>query len=165
MQPPKALFVLAVVNGIVAFTMVFEAPRALPDLGIIRREHSAFAAGGHDFVLAEREGRNMSQRAHGAALVRRPLSLRAIFDDSQIVLRRQLHDLIHIAGPSREVDRDDRARSRSNRAPYGFHSDVLTVGVHIDANRTSPPHHNATRGCNERARSRNHFIAATNAKG
>src|SRR5271155_2473733 len=124
MQPTKALFLRAVVNGIVAFTMIFKAPSALPDLGVIRREHSSFAGCRHDFVLAEREGRNVSQRAYRAAFVHRPLSLRTVFDDSQVVLRRQLHDLIHIAGPSRQVDRDDRPRPWSNRPPYGFHSDV-----------------------------------------
>src|SRR5580693_3231650 len=52
-EPTKAFSVLAVVNGVVAFSVVFEAPRALPKGGIVGGKHSSFAGRRHNLVLAE----------------------------------------------------------------------------------------------------------------
>src|SRR5580698_4945812 len=40
-KPTKAVPVLAVVNRIIAFAVVFKAPRALPNFTIVRRQHSS----------------------------------------------------------------------------------------------------------------------------
>src|SRR5271170_1911053 len=87
MEPTKTFSVLEAVNGSIVLTMVLETPRALPNLGVVRREHSSFAAGRHNFVLAERKGCDVSDRSDRAAFVQRSLSLCTVFDDSQVVLR------------------------------------------------------------------------------
>ena len=43
----------AVVDGVPALAVVFEAPGTLPQLPVVGRQHSSFAAGRDDFVLAE----------------------------------------------------------------------------------------------------------------
>src|SRR5208282_4108109 len=164
MEPTEALSVLTFVNGVIALAMVFVTPRAFPHLRVVRRQHSSFAGRRHNLVLAERESGNVSKRPYRPAFVHRTLGLGAVFNDSQAVLRCQVQNLVHIAGPSRQVHRDDRFGPGSNRVSYGSPGTVLAVGVHIDTDGTSTAHHNATRGRNEGAGGCNHLIPAPNAQ-
>src|SRR5690606_4633157 len=56
MQPSEAGGVLALVDGFPAFAVVFVRPDLAPQRRGVGGDHAAFAARGHDFVLAERPG-------------------------------------------------------------------------------------------------------------
>src|SRR3546814_13496926 len=60
--------------------MILERPHARPEIAIVARHHAAFAAGGHDLVLAEGPGADMADRPDAAPLVARAMRLRAILD-------------------------------------------------------------------------------------
>ena len=55
---------LPMVDGIIAFTVVFEGPGFFPERIVIHQEHATFAARGHDLVLAEGKGRCMPETAN-----------------------------------------------------------------------------------------------------
>src|SRR3546814_19951622 len=77
-------------------------------IAIVARHHAAFAAGSHDLVLAEGPGADMADRPDAAPLVARAMRLRAILDHLDTARGGEVHDRVHVTGPAREVDRDDR---------------------------------------------------------
>src|SRR5271154_4243446 len=109
MQPSIARRMLPLINSFIALAMIFECPGARPEIRVVGCQHASLAAGGHDFVLTEREGIDMTHRPHGTPLVTGAMRLRAVFDDLQLMLASKLEDWVHIARPSCEVDRDDGA--------------------------------------------------------
>src|SRR3546814_8836857 len=80
MQPQKARGVLAFVDRFPAFAMVFVRPDLAPQCWAVGGDHAAFAARGHDFVLAERPGDDMTYRSHWAVYVAGAVCMCAIFD-------------------------------------------------------------------------------------
>ena len=46
---------LPTIDGFIALSVILEGPGARPEVRIVCRQHSAFAAGGEDLVLAERK--------------------------------------------------------------------------------------------------------------
>lgn len=54
MEPAKSGRMGLIVDGVVALSVVFEAPDSLPKVFVVEGDHSSFATCRHDFVLAER---------------------------------------------------------------------------------------------------------------
>lgn len=52
-QPPESRRVLALVDGIPAFSVVPVGPHTLPQLAVVDGDHAALPARGHDLVLTE----------------------------------------------------------------------------------------------------------------
>src|SRR3546814_8464364 len=55
----------------------------------------------------------MADRPDAAPLVARAMRLRAILDHLDTARGGEVHDRVHVTGPAREVDRDDRLGARS----------------------------------------------------
>src|SRR3954452_18442969 len=68
-QPAEAGRVLTLVNRVPALAVVLVRPDALPQLFVVDGDHSTFAAGGHDLVLAEGPRADVADRADAAPLV------------------------------------------------------------------------------------------------
>src|SRR5579859_741096 len=110
MQPPKSRRRLrpVLISSLIVFSMILETPRPLPQLLIIGGQHTAFPASGHNFVLAKGEGGNIAETSNRSPLISCPMRLSTIFDDFEPMFMSQLDDWIHIAGPTRQVNHNDR---------------------------------------------------------
>src|SRR5690606_7744833 len=86
-KPAVARRVIAFVDGCPALAVVLPGPHGRPERAIVRGDHAAFAAGGHDLVLAEGPGTNVADRADRAALVSSTVRLGAVFDDPEVMRR------------------------------------------------------------------------------
>ena len=106
-QPAKTRRVFAVVNGIVAFAVVFISPHFQPQCFIVGGDHAAFAAGGHDFVLAKRPSAHMADGADGAAFIAGTVRLGAIFNHPQLMFFGQRHNGIHLSGHAGQMHHDN----------------------------------------------------------
>src|SRR5205823_6299484 len=98
------------VDGGVAFAVVLIRPCLRPHRFVVGHEHAAFARGGDDLVLTERESRSMAKRADRAALVTRADGLRAILDHDERALPSEREQWLHVARPTRQVYGDDGLR-------------------------------------------------------
>ena len=103
---------LALVNCVVALSMIFIAPGSFPEFIVVGGDQATLAAGGHDLVLAKGKRVDVTHGAYGPSFVARAVGLRAILHDLQIVFARQSQDGIHVAGPAREVNSNDRLGPR-----------------------------------------------------
>ena len=153
----------AVVHGIVAFAVVFVRPHFAPQLFVVGGDHAAFAAGGHDFVLAERPSADMADRADGFAFVFRTVRLGAVFDNPQVMFFGQSHDVVHFGRHTGKVNHDDGFGVWRQSGFDGFGADVLAVQIDIGENRIGAGGHDAGCGSQESARSDNHIIALADA--
>lgn len=77
---------LALVDGLKTFAVVFVAPHASPEGLVVGSDHAAFAAGGHYFVLAKAPSSGVANAANGAAFVACAVGLSAVFDHVEVVL-------------------------------------------------------------------------------
>src|SRR5690606_13460720 len=100
MQPAKARRMLALIHRFPALAVVLVRPHARPQLAVIGGHHAALTTGGHDLVLAERPAAHVPDGADRPALVASPMGLCAVLDHMQTALPRQLHDRVHVAGPT-----------------------------------------------------------------
>src|SRR5690606_6505636 len=97
----------------------------------------------HDLVLAERPGPDMTDRAYRAPLVPGTMGLGTVLDHIQTVLTGQLHDRVHITGPTSQMHTDDCLGALSQHRPNGVGSHVLRISSHISKYRNSAGGHNA----------------------
>src|SRR5690606_26453957 len=116
MQPAKARRVVTLIYCIPGFAMILVRPHTLPQLTIIGRDHAPFTPSGHDLVLAERPGPDMTDRADRAPLVTGTMGLGTVLDHKQIMLAGQFHDRVHIARPTGQVHTDDCLGALSQRS-------------------------------------------------
>jgi hypothetical protein len=75
-----------IVNGVVIFSMVLEAPSPSPNNLIVGRYHAALPAGSHYFVLAERESRDITKRSNSSIVVSGSVTLGTVFNNLQTSL-------------------------------------------------------------------------------
>lgn len=75
----------AFIDGFIAFAVVFVAPHAPPEGFIVGSDHAAFAASGHDFVLAKTPGGGVADAANGAIFVASTVGLGTVFDHIKIM--------------------------------------------------------------------------------
>ena len=134
---------LTLVNRFPALAMILVSPHVGPQLAIIGGDHAAFAARGHDLVLAERPGGDMTDGADRTAFVMSSMSLGAIFDHLQVMLSRQIHDRIHVTWPSSQMNTNEGFGTGRQHCTNGFSSEVLRVKVDICKYRHSPSINNA----------------------
>src|SRR5579859_5116751 len=100
MQPSKFRRMLAVISTLERFAVVFKAPGAIPDFLVVGCNHSAFAAGRQNLVLATGECGDIPKGANRTVFRRGAESLRAIFDHFDSERARERKDRIHIARPA-----------------------------------------------------------------
>ena len=155
---------LAVVDGVPIFAVIFVAPSSAPKIFAIRDEHASFAAGRDDLVLAKRERPHVSDRTDRLTFVGRSVSLSAILDHEQTAIVSEVHDRVHVARPAGDMDRDDRLRlgceCRFNRLGRKISADRIDVGE--DRSSTSRPNGAGRR--NERARRNDHVVTRPDAQ-
>src|SRR5438105_7049346 len=105
----------------------------------------------------------MSKGAYRASTIGSALSLRAILNQEQISLPGELHDGLHVAGVSAQVNDKDRAALRSQNCPDRIHGDVLSVAVHVRKHWNRAPHGNAARRSTESTAAGDDLIPRSNA--
>src|SRR3546814_19789580 len=113
MPPAETRLVRAFIDRVPALSMILERPHARPEIAIVARHHAAFAAGGHDLVLAEGPGADMADRPDAAPLVARAMRLRAILDHLDTARGGEVHDRVPVTGPARAVTRYDPLGERT----------------------------------------------------
>ncbi len=82
---------------------------AAVDVEVIRQQEAAFDAG-HDLRTLHAETARRAEGADLLALVGGAVGVRAVFDHLQLVLLRNLHDGVHVAGLAPEMDEHDALR-------------------------------------------------------
>ena len=96
-----------------------EVPQQAQPLGqpfVVRGDHPALA-GRDDLVRVEREAAHVAERTGHATADRCAVRLGAVLDHGESVPRRDLDESVHVDRMTEEMDRDDRARARRDRAP------------------------------------------------
>ena len=136
-QPAESRRVLTLVHRVPALAVVLVRPDRFPQIFVVDRDHSAFAAGGHDLVLAEGPRADVADRADAAAFVAGAVGLGAVLDHLDAARPRELHDRIHVDGITAEVHDDDRARALGQHRPDRFGRDIAAVAVDVGEHRRS----------------------------
>jgi len=95
-KPAKTPWMVNGIDCLVVFAMVLIGPHSSPKISGVCGDHTAFACGRHDLVLAERECSDISQRSNRSALVSCPLRLSTVFNQEQAELLCQSADFIHL---------------------------------------------------------------------
>ncbi len=87
------------------------------------------------------------------------MRLAAVFDDGQVVARRDARDRGHVGRLAVEVHRQDRAGARADALgnPIGIDGGALRIDV--GEHRPCAGHHDRQRAVRRRQRRRDHFIA------
>ena len=137
MKPTKARAVKRSWTYVKAFAMILDAPHPFPQCFIIAGDHATFAAGGHDFVLAEGPGGHITKSANRTALVERSMRLCAIFDSADILLFAGSPDCVNVAWPAGEMNIDDGTRLSGDGCGNGRCLDILAIITNINKNRDS----------------------------
>ena len=86
-----------------------------------------------------------------------PMALRTVFNDSQMVVMRNGHDLIHITGLSKEMHRQNRLGRRRNCCLYLVCIDVV-IRIRLYKNRLRSVHGNAHHTGNIGIGADNHLV-------
>ena len=81
---------------------------------VTRRADEAAVAGGDGLEDVEGICAHIADGAHALPMICRADSLAAVFNDVQVMLLRDLHDGIHIAGVAQHMDRHDGLRLRGD---------------------------------------------------
>jgi len=144
--------------------MVLELPRLAPKSLVIGCQHTAFATGGHDLVLAEREGRNITQRPDRPSFVGCPMTLCTIFNDLEIILTGQIKNRVHVARPASQMNTDNCFGTGSYASSDSISCNVLADRIHICQHRDSASHDDATGRGDECTTGCDDLIPGTNAE-
>src|SRR5690349_7232785 len=162
MNPAKSIAVRRLSRFFWLGTVVAKCCRALPEFRGIGREHSAFTERADDLVVAEREGGCVPKRPHRATSVSRTLGLGAVFYQKQIPLVGKLHERVHIARTTAEMNGNDCSRFRSENRANRVNCQVLSVAIDIRKDRSGSDHCNTAPGRNERTDARDNLIPGLN---
>jgi len=163
-HPAEARRMVAFVNRRIGLAVVFVRPHLRPEISVVCRDHTAFAACGHDLVLTERPGADMAERTDRAAVDTRAVSLGTVLDYPKAVLPGEAHYGRHVARPSGEMDANDCARSGSQGSLDGTGTDVLAVTLDIGEHRRSSHRNDAGRRGQKRSGGDDDFIAYADAE-
>jgi hypothetical protein len=131
---------------------------------LARQDHAAFA--GNDVLgHVEREAAEVADRADVLAVVLRLDGVRAVLDDLELVLPRQRHQLVHFAGPPREVNRHDGTRALAQLGSHLNRIDVQRAGVDVGQHRRRPGVNDGVDRCAKGQRRGDDFVARPDAGG
>jgi len=86
-----------VIKSRLAETQIAQQPQLLGQRGVVRHNHATLARG-NDLVRIEAEAGHIAKAAGHTAFPCRAVRLRAVFDDDEIILTRDRHDLVHFTG-------------------------------------------------------------------
>src|SRR5438552_17677315 len=98
----------------------------LRQIFVVADDHAAFA-GCHQFEDGKTETSKVSPCPHIAAFVLGSLSLRAVFDNYEVMLLGDGHDCIHLTAIAANVNGNDCFRSRCDRPLNGLWIDTIVV--------------------------------------
>src|SRR6266853_562085 len=149
-------------RGAMVLSVILEAPRPFPQFIVISGQHTSFAAGRHDLVLAKGEGSSIAEASNRSPLISCTVRLSTIFDDSETMFASQLDDRVHVARPTRKVDRNDRFCTRRQYFPDTVCSKCLTDRIYVRKDRLGTPYDGTTGRCHERAAWDDHLVARSN---
>ena len=111
--------------------LVAPAPGKLGHCFVVGGERAAFASG--DLLVGiEGERTAVSNASDAAAIDGGAYRFAGVFDDSQPMTLRQRHDAIHVAGMSKDVNRQDGARAGTDSGGNGGRVNVIRVAIDID---------------------------------
>src|SRR5260370_36828580 len=122
-----------------------------PQFNVMIVKLPASPASGHNLVLAKREGSSIAEASNRSPLISCTVRLSTIFDDSETMFASQLDDRVHVARPTRQVDRNDRLCTRRQYFPDTVCSKCLTDRIYVREHRLCTPHDGTTGRCAERA--------------
>jgi hypothetical protein len=116
--------------------MISNERHTLGQIGIVRDDDPALA-GVNCLVIVEAEYSDMCERSSVAVVVRATGNLRGVLDHDEIALARDLHDLVHFGGMTKQIDDNDRFRVRAQSLANCFRRDAerLFVDVRKNGNR------------------------------
>src|SRR5688572_1659415 len=129
MHPTKPWRMGSLVDRLIGLPMVLVRPHPRPEDGIVRGDHTAFPARGHDLVLAKGPRTNLPERPDRAPCKASAMRLSTILNHGQPVLIGQRHDGGHVARPSRKMHADDPSGPRRQHGLDGHGIDILAVSV------------------------------------
>lgn len=159
MDPAEPGWVFTVEDRVVGFPVVLELPHPAPDVFVVRDDHPAFTACGHDLVLAKRERCCMGEGANRFPVDRGSVGLGAVFDDLEVAFFGEFDDFGHLAGPTENMDRDDRSGFWGEGCLYGFSGYVSAGRIDVRAYRSGSQHYSGARCCDERVTWDYDFVA------
>src|SRR6266851_1262060 len=148
--------------GAMVLSVILETPRPFPKIIVIGGQHTAFPAGGHDFVLAKGEGSGITEASNRPVLISCTVRLSTIFDDPETMFASQLDDWIHVTRPSRQVDRNDRFRTWCQHFPDSTCGERLTDRIYVREYRLCSSHDGTAGRCDESAAGDDYLIACSN---
>jgi len=157
--------VVAFVDGLVALAVVLVGPGGAPPALVVHGEEAAFAAGGDDLVLAETEGGEVAEGAHGPAVDGGALGLGAVFDDGDAVGAGEVHEVGQVDGPAAEVDGDDRLGAGGEVGLHRGCIQVAAVAVDVGEHRRGAAHDGGGGGRDEGAGGGDDLVAGADAEG
>ncbi len=164
-HPAEAGAVLLVEHRVVVLAVILDRPGPAPQVVVAGDQHAALAAGRHDLVLAEGERRHVADPADRPPVPGGAVRLGAVFDHDEVVLGRQRHETVHVAGPPRMVNRDHGPGSRRQHRFDGLRSDVLRLRADVGENRRAAEAHDAARRGDEGPRGYHDLVARPDARG
>src|SRR5215470_500112 len=104
---------VAMINGVIAFSVIFEGPGARPIVRVIGCQHTAFTASSHNFVLTKRKCIHVTHGSDLTPLVSRAERLSTIFDNFQSMFASKFENWVHVTRPARQMYCDNSARTRT----------------------------------------------------
>src|SRR5271166_251184 len=140
------------------------------DLGPLKKfrvagyDHAA-VAGGDVFRGIKAETADLAHQARCLSVRGGFDGVRAVLNDMQPMLARDLEDRIHVTTTATHVDHENPLRSRRNSNLDLFRIDVEGVAAAVHQNRLRAGGYDGVDGGAERHRGSNHFIASPNSQG
>src|SRR5687768_6968209 len=124
---------LALVDGLPALAVVLVRPHPRPQFLVVSGHHPAFAAGGHDLVLAERPGADLAEASDHLSIDRGAVRLGAILDQAKAARVGEHAELTHFARPAAKMDRKDRLGPLGDQRLDGLRRDVSAVAKWVSS--------------------------------
>src|SRR6266850_2593029 len=131
---------------------------------VVGEDRTAVAEGAKVLRGVEAEGARGAEAAHRSSGGGREMRVTTVFDDGQVVARRDGRNRGHVGGLSVEMHRENRARPRSDRVRDAFGIDRQTRRVDVGEDRTRAGHQDRERAVRGGQRRRDHLVARGNAE-
>ena len=139
-------------------TPIAHQAQPVGQIGVGGRDRAAVAVAAQIFARIKAKRGRMAERSGGPAVIRRSMRLAGVFDDQQIMGRRDVVNPIHVRASPVEMHRQDRSGARRNGRFDFVGIDQPIFAANIDQHGPSAGKAHAQRRGDERKRRHNHFI-------
>ena len=133
--------------------------------GLVVADQRTALARGHELALLHREAPERAVAAGPATAPLGSVRMRAVLDQVQAPPLAERHEQVEITDRSRDVHRDDGARSLADRSLGGVGVDAERVGVDVDDHGRRVHGQNGARAGDERQARHDHLVALADAAG